>query len=321
VTWRIHPADGSDAQDVRLRIVRPAGGTSYESGGASTAQPISTTQALQVFPTRLPIRTGDHIGLDQGNGSVDASISRPFDDAAMRVINPRLPDSGAVSSSSSPGAGAELVLNADIEADADGDGFGEPTQDKCATDPTTQGPCASPTPAPAAAEDCLNAQGGVAGKRLGPAQLGRLRALQRAIMQGARLLTRLGLDKYCATGGGLFRIGYPTGALMRTIGRALRRLVDDRVVLILTSSPRFRLGGIVPSRTSESDARRRLRGEQRLRVGKNTWYVTGIRGAVLRLVKAQRGRVREIGIGDARLAEGNRQQLKRYLRAWAARGF
>jgi hypothetical protein len=76
-----------------------------------------------------------------------------------------------------------------------------------------------------------------------------------------------------------------------------------------------------PIWTSEATARRRLRGERRFRIGKNTWYVTGAprpvrnaQGGVMRLVKAQRGRVREVGIGDSRLARGDRKQLKRYLK-------
>jgi hypothetical protein len=161
----------------------------------------------------------------------------------------------------------------------------------------------------------------VTGRRLGPVLLGRRRAAQREAMLGARLLTRLGLDKYCVTGGGLFRIGYPTGRINRTIGRSLRRAVADRVVLALTSSPRFNVSGIVPSQTSEATARRRLRGERRFRIGKNTWYVTGFRGSTLRLVKAQRGRVREVGIGDSRLARGSRKQTKRYLKTWQTLGF
>ena len=148
VRWRIHPGDGSEAQNVRLRIVRPAGGGTYESGGASTAQPLSTTTVLQVFPTQLPIRTGDHIGLDQGNGSsLDASIRRVVPGATYPNFNPRLPDSGAFTPFVGPsGANAELVLNADIEADADRDGFGDETQDQCPSDPSTQGPCPPTTP-------------------------------------------------------------------------------------------------------------------------------------------------------------------------------
>ena len=99
VRWRLHPTDGSDPQDVRLRIIHPVGGGSFESGGASAAEPIATTETLQVFPTRLTIRTGDHIGLDQANDSLDASIARSAPGASLRVFNPRLPDSGATAPS------------------------------------------------------------------------------------------------------------------------------------------------------------------------------------------------------------------------------
>jgi hypothetical protein len=158
--------------------------------------------------------------------------------------------------------------------------------------------------------------------------LGRRRAAQREAMLGARLLTRFGMDKYCVTGGGLFRIGYPTARINRTIGRSLRRAVADRVVIALTSSPRFNVSGIVPSQTSGSSARRRLRGERRFVIGKNTWLVTGAprpvgraQAGVMRLIKVQRGLVREVGIGDRRLARGDRKQLKRYLKTWQALGF
>ena len=40
--------------------------------------------------------------------------------------------------------GAEPPLRATYEADADHDGFGDETQDQCASDATTQGPCAVP---------------------------------------------------------------------------------------------------------------------------------------------------------------------------------
>jgi hypothetical protein len=189
-------------------------------------------------------------------------------------------------------------------------------------EPVAAEPAPNPTPTPTQTEtptptaECMNSRGGLSGRRLGPVRLGRRRAEQREMMHGDRRPTRGGMDKYCAAGGGLFRIGYPKDNLLRVVSPALRRAVSDRVVLALTSSPRFTLSGVVPYRTSESDARRRLRGEERFRVGRNTWYVTGADGPVLRLVKARGGLVREIGIADARLADGGRRQLRRFLTAW-----
>ena len=58
---------------------------------------------------------------------------------------------------------------------------------------------------------CLNSRGGVRGKRLGPAALGRTRSRQRRLMRGKALKSRAGIDRYCAAGGGSFRIGYRQG--------------------------------------------------------------------------------------------------------------
>jgi uncharacterized delta-60 repeat protein len=188
------------------------------------------------------------------------------------------------------------------QEDKDGDGIGDACDTADATALVVAG--------------CLNADASQRGRQLGPAQLGRPQATQRAIFQGASLATRQGLDKYCAAGGGTFRIGYPTARLMRFLPRSVRRAVAERVVLILTSSRRFSVGGITPGISTEAQARGRLRGERRARVGKNTWQAARS-GSLLLLIKVQGGRVREIGIGDGRLARGPKG-LKRFLTGWAA---
>jgi hypothetical protein len=244
------------------------------------------------------------------------------------LVDPAGGDIKQTSGSPTRNKGSNALVPGDLSADFFGSArIAEGTVDMGAHEFPAPVPTTTPTPTPTV-EGCLNSQGGVSGRRLGPVQLGRRRAEQRSLMRGAMLLTRLGLDKYCVTGGGLFRIGYPTARINRTLGRSLRRSVADRVVLAVTSSPRFNVSGIVPSQTSESSARSRLRGERRFRIGKNTWYVTGAprpvrnaQGGVMRLVKAQRGRVREVGIGDSRLARGDRKQLKRYLKTWQTLGF
>ena len=71
--------------------------------------------------------------------------------------------------------------------------------------------------------------------------LGRKKSAQRAIFKGAKPSSRPGIDRYCATGGGNFRIGYPTKRLKPS--RALLKKINGRVILILTSSPRFSISG------------------------------------------------------------------------------
>jgi Alpha/beta hydrolase domain len=167
--------------------------------------------------------------------------------------------------------------------------------------------------AAASGTGCLNATGGVHGKRLGPTVLGRTRSRQRRALRGARLHSRGGIDRYCATGGGSFRIAYPTRRLNRGLGRALRRHVARRAVLIVTSSRRFSVSGVRVGARART-LRRRLRGERRVRIGRNTWYLATARSAT-RVYKTRRGRVLAVGIADRRLAPG-RRGARRLLSAW-----
>jgi hypothetical protein len=160
---------------------------------------------------------------------------------------------------------------------------------------------------------CLNTDGTLTGTQLGPAKLGRKLAEQRAIFQGANKQTRANLDRYCAEGGGNFRIGYPTPRLNRTISKSLARKVKNRVVIVLTSSRRFSLRGIEVGDTT-AEARRKLSGERAFKIGSNTWYVAK-RGKARLLVKTKNGRVGEVGIGDPRLST-TAKATKRFLNAW-----
>jgi hypothetical protein len=172
---------------------------------------------------------------------------------------------------------------------------------------------ASPLPAPAPSE-CLNGGGNVKGKTLGPARLGRGQTAQREIFKGNKLRTRKGLDKYCAIPKGWFRIGYPNTRLFKPYGRSLKNATRNRVVLILTSSPRFTLLGLTRG-DKRAKVRQKLKKEFSFVVGANRWYVVRTTGKRILLVKVQDGLVREIGLGDGRFAKTNRL-LKAYLRAW-----
>jgi hypothetical protein len=172
---------------------------------------------------------------------------------------------------------------------------------------------AKPGPAPDPFAGCLNATGKLKGTSLGPAKLSRTQKAQRAKFKGLKLRTRKGLDRYCARGGGTFRIGYPTKRLQGTLKRSLRRKVKGRVVIVLTSSARFSLKGLKRGDSSRKAARK-LKHERNLKVGKNRWLVVAGRKVTL-LVRVQGGKVREIGIGDGRLTHGTKA-TKRFLRAW-----
>ena len=169
-----------------------------------------------------------------------------------------------------------------------------------------------PRSTPGSARGCLNARGGARGKRLGPARLGRTRKKQRRVMRGKRLRDRPGIDRYCAAGGGSFRIGYPTARL----SRRQRAIARRRAILVITSSRRFRVAGVRPG-AGVRGLRRRLRGERRFRVGRNTWFL--VRGrATTSTYKTRGGKVRAVGIADRRLTRGGRAS-RRFLRSWELR--
>jgi hypothetical protein len=67
-----------------------------------------------------------------------------------------------------------------------------------------------------------------------------------------------------------------------------------------------------------SSLRRRLTGERRYRVGRNTWYVAKAARATS-VFRTRRGRVGATGVASRRLTRGVRD-TRRLLRAWDLRG-
>jgi hypothetical protein len=151
---------------------------------------------------------------------------------------------------------------------------------------------------------CLNADAKASAKTLGPAKLGRKQKAQRGIFKGAMLKSRKGLDRYCAVGGGSFRISYPTKRLLKAAGRKLKKKVKGRVVLILTSSKRFKVKGF-----KTGDSAKKIKGKK-LKIGRNTWHL--YKGL---LIVVRGGKVKAVGIGDARLTK-KRELTKKFLTAW-----
>ena len=164
---------------------------------------------------------------------------------------------------------------------------------------------------------CLAPRRGIRGKRVGPAALSRTRARQRRILRRPRLKSRKGIDRYCVVGGGTLRAGYPTRRLNAGMSSRARKRIRRRAVLAISTSKRFRVKRLrVGSRTRT--LRKRLKGERRIRVGRNVWYTA--RGKRSRLLfRTRRGRVRELGLGNKRLTSTRRGTV-RFLRAWDRRG-
>jgi Beta-propeller repeat len=161
---------------------------------------------------------------------------------------------------------------------------------------------------------CVNARGGIQGKRLGVAFLGRSRTSQRRVIKGTLRSRRGGIDRYCVTGGGALRIGYPTARLLRA--RSLRSRVKKRqgkALLALTSSKRFTSHRLRVGDTT-STLRKRLHHARHIRVGRNTWYLAAGQGNRL-LFQVRDGHIRQLGIADKSLTR-SRTQARSFLRGW-----
>ena len=135
--WSVRSMSGS----LQLRVLRPVGNQFQDVGSSG---PTSAGGAgVQTFPTRIAIKAGDHIGIDELEGAFLAYRNPVPPGAVAQYYDPRLPD-GATAPPTGSFLG-ESMLNADVEPDADLDGYGDETQDKCPTDATTHDACPDKT--------------------------------------------------------------------------------------------------------------------------------------------------------------------------------
>jgi hypothetical protein len=137
--WRIKYEGGplSPIETYQLRVLRPVAGGRWLGSGTSPFEPIPAvglgTAAVKEMPVRLPIRTGDMLGVDAADGGQGLSAvlfafaSRP--DASAVGLGPRIRDGEERGPPFCTTAPEELLINADVEPDADRDGLGDETQD------------------------------------------------------------------------------------------------------------------------------------------------------------------------------------------------
>jgi hypothetical protein len=107
--WRmIGPAGGP----FRLRVLTPAGGTSYTGAGTGPPQ-TPTTNGTQIFPADLPINAGQIVGFDN-LGTTDKVGVQLVTGATYTDWNPALADGESREYTNPYGGGAELGFNADV---------------------------------------------------------------------------------------------------------------------------------------------------------------------------------------------------------------
>ena len=105
--------------------------------------------AVSEFPARVPIVTGQHLGIWIGDHASIAWKETP--EADWDVWRPDPPVGTPTYANINHDGALEGGYNVDVEPDVDRDGYGEPSQDQCGTDASTQGAC-SPQRVPIPAE-------------------------------------------------------------------------------------------------------------------------------------------------------------------------
>jgi hypothetical protein len=143
--WRVR--GGSAGGTFALRVIRQTGASDFVAVGTSAPGDV-VAGTENSFATRLPIRSGESIGLDIPGAANTPAVSTVTGQPAgtgFAAYVPRLVDNAAAVPPLGVVAGELALVNADVEADADKDGFGDETQDLCPTDATKQGDCAAPS--------------------------------------------------------------------------------------------------------------------------------------------------------------------------------
>lgn len=138
--------DGQPAS-VKFRVLRPVGGGQFTGVGASAPTP--SYVGVGTFDSRIPIKAGDHIGVDLPCTGASYMQVHYFVGAHTAIWAPTLADGAGPLASNFEDPNYSVMVSADVEPDADGDGYGDETQDQCPVDATTRATC--PAPAPAAA--------------------------------------------------------------------------------------------------------------------------------------------------------------------------
>jgi len=162
----------------------------------------------------------------------------------------------------------------------------------------------------ATGDPCFRAAAAVRGNRVGRAGLARRRSSVRDTFDSPGHY-RKWVDRYCLRDGGVVRVAYPTHRERSRLSRSERRRIGHESIFVLTTSRSLRIRGVGRGMGVRALHRRIGRGA-RVRVGRNLWYFRKGRNS-RHIFKIQDGRVREMGIADARLTRG-RKRAKRFFR-------
>ncbi len=134
--WNVQ--GGAEAAQLQLKVVRRAGGNQFTIVG-DTGLEGTVPNALNTFPARIAVRSGDLIGLYTGPGAYLAAGAPGY---AYHLGAPNA-GPGTTLPFAGPFQNSKLDVSASLEVDCDGDKLGDETQD-----PEVSGGCVVDTAPP-----------------------------------------------------------------------------------------------------------------------------------------------------------------------------
>jgi hypothetical protein len=142
-SWKIRLVGVPFALPQQLKVFRPTGNPSQFQvvGESETANVVS---GENTFATRIPIQTGDRIGLFANSqfGALFCAETPETESPGNSIgIISGNPTTGSTATLAESAPETLVPVSAVIEPDADNDGYGDETQDKCPQNASTQSPC------------------------------------------------------------------------------------------------------------------------------------------------------------------------------------
>ncbi len=135
--WRVNLAFPGEGFSEKLKVLRGGVGEATAVGESSVE---SLTGTLNIFKTRISVQPGDRLGIYGKEPSFITCKATSGD-----VLGAYTGEVAVGSKGESAGAAeGKLPISAFLEPDADGDGYGDETQDRCPTDPSTHDACPLP---------------------------------------------------------------------------------------------------------------------------------------------------------------------------------
>jgi hypothetical protein len=137
--WTHAGRAAASAGQGKLLVWRPTGDPSQFTLVGKSSSQVFTPSSRVTYPTRIPVRGGDVLGMRIESSAVACWIA--FQADGMRKYNGSEPPEGANQTFGAENSTQQVNVEATLEPDADGDGFGDESQDGCPGQSGTEAGC------------------------------------------------------------------------------------------------------------------------------------------------------------------------------------